>query len=185
MKFSLYIVLLFLSVFSQKLSSLAINLNPNDEAQYGHYFSDKNNILSINPEEFTQKSEKIVKNTKNENFIDPSFKAVLQDISENSHFISSESKDEARFLSENSDYQRKIDETVGNQMSEISRESREEGLREKNQENAELYEFSHKNTEKSLLKSPRFLQKNEKNMKNEENTGVSYEPTELGMFLSQ
>ena len=115
--------------------------------------------------------------------MDPSFKAVLQDISDNSHLVSLENKDEARFLAKNRDYQRSIDESVNSEMDQISKETREEELRNKNQEMAaDLYlpELGHRSTN-NFLKAPRFLQKTESQDAGVDESQI-YDPSETGVF---
>lgn len=175
----------------QLLKSHSINLTPTDEAQYGSYFLDKSNILTVTPNEYQleTKSEKLPKKNPNqENYLDPNFKAVLQDISDNSHYLASETKDETKLLSKSQDYQKSIEDSVDNQMNEIEKESREEGFKRKNQEMAELYlpEISQRSN-KNQLKAPRFLQKNEEIYSNDENIETDdnqhiYDPTEAGML---
>jgi len=162
----------------------SINLTPFDDAQYGNYFTDKNNILTVNPDEFHPTKKVPEKVAPTENYLDPSFKAVLQDISDNSHLVSRESKDESRFMSKNQDYQKNIDETVNHEMDEIARESREEGIRNKNQEMAaELYmpQMGHGSTN-NFLKTPRFLEKNQGQDNNGNGNGEDesqiYDPSE-------
>lgn len=165
----------------------SINLTPYDDAQYGNYFHDKSNILTVNPEEFhqTQSPTESLKPSAspNENYMDPSFKAVLQDISDNSHLVSLENKDEARFLAKNRDYQRSIDESVNSQMDEITRETREEELRNTNQEmaaEAYLPEIGHRSTS-NFLKAPRFLEKTESQDPGVDESQI-YDPSEAGVF---
>ena len=165
----------------------SINLTPYDDAQYGNYFNDKNNILTVNPEEFHQNptpTESMKPSgSPNENYMDPSFKAVLQDISDNSHLVSLENKDEARFLAKNKDYQRSIDDSVNSEMDQISRETKEEELRNKNQEMAaDLYlpELGHRSTS-NFLKAPRFLEKTESQDAGVDESQI-YDPSEAGVF---
>ena len=174
------IIIVLLSIF-HIVSSGSINLTPDDEANYGAYFQDKTNILTVDPDEFkySKKPEaSALKTASNDNYLDPSFKAVLQDISDNSHFLSTDSKDESKYLNANQNYQKSLDETVDHEMNEISRESREEGFRVKNQEMSDIYasEMPIK-TNNNFLK-PRFLQKSSSET---ENPPDIYDPTELGI----
>ena len=166
------------------VKSGSINLTPYDDAQYGPYFNDKNNILTVNPEEsHSIPTEAIKPVASNENYMDPSFKAVLQDISDNSHLVSLENKDEARFLAKNRDYQRSIDESVNSEMDQITRETREEELRNKNQEMAaDMYvpELGHRSTS-NFLKTPRFLEKMESQEEAADESQI-YDPSETGVF---
>lgn len=181
----LFIAIFFALASVAMIKGGSINLTPYDDAQYGNYFNDKNNILTVNPEEVHQTPPPSLKPSasSNENYMDPSFKAVLQDISDNSHLVSLENKDEARFLAKNRDYQRSIDESVNSEMDQISKETREEELRNKNQEMAaDLYlpELGHRSTN-NFLKAPRFLQKTESQDAGVDESQI-YDPSETGVF---
>ena len=190
MKFLQQRVLCFFLVSVGFLKSGSINLTPNDEAQYGNYFNDRNNILTVSPEEFSFNNEKNEKNLQtnfNEKKLDPSFKAIMQDITDNSHFLTADTKEESNFLLNNQEnnYKKQIEESVNNEINEIARESREETLREKNQEMQDIYMNLNENHNKpanknnnNFLKQPRFLEKNSI-LEGGQNI---YDPTGLGIM---
>lgn len=183
-----YVVFLFL--FSLKnFQADSINLSPNDEAQYGSFFHDKNNILTVSPDEFSRNTnENNLKPTTNfnEKKLDPSFKAIMQDITDNSHFLTADSKEESNFFANNQEnaYKKQLEDSVNREISEIAKESREESLRAQTQGiQEEMYSnenaFKQKNHKNSnLLKQARFLEK-------ESSTGAGpliYDPTGLGII---
>lgn len=183
MKFFIKFILLLGLVLVIKTDS--VSLTPYDEMQYGNYFNDKNNILTVNPEDFSSQknNENSLKTVSSQKSIDPSFKAIMQDISENSHFLSSDSKEESNLLSENQreNYQKQIEESVNNEMNEISQMSREEGFRNQNQAMEEMYNennFPKQNKKNGFLKPPRFLEK----PSNNEEAQIVYDPTEMGII---
>lgn len=165
MLFSIFFVFFFIVIKSDSL-----HLNLMDEMQYGNILNDRNNILTVNPDDVlnpTVSSKKSLET--NANYLDPEFKQVLNDISENSKFLAPESNEEAQILNNQNllKYNKNMEEMVENTMKEIHEESREENLSRRNNAGNSWNQDENSYTsnydmgdKKNYLKNTRFLQRN-------------------------